>query len=59
MRRGEESLRLELARRRAASDAERDAVPPPPPPARGTAGVVEALVEMLRGRRAEPAGAAP
>src|SRR5215467_4523615 len=29
MARGEESLRLELARRRAATDAEREAVPPP------------------------------
>jgi hypothetical protein len=32
MARGEESLRLELARRRAASDAARSAVPPPPGP---------------------------
>jgi hypothetical protein len=32
MARGEESLRLELLRRRAGSDAERAAIPPPPPP---------------------------
>ncbi len=32
MRRGEESLRLELARRHAATDAERAGVPPPPGP---------------------------
>ncbi len=32
MARGEESLRLELRRRRAASDTVRDRVPPPPPP---------------------------
>lgn len=31
MARGEESLRLEMRRRRAGSDAERDRVPPPPP----------------------------
>ena len=46
MRRGEESLRLELQRRRARSAAERDAVPPPP--VRGTGDVVEAMAEMLR-----------
>lgn len=32
MARGEESLKLELARRHSRTDAERDAVPPPPPP---------------------------
>jgi hypothetical protein len=32
MKRGEESLRLELQRRRATTEAERAAVPPPPPP---------------------------
>jgi uncharacterized protein YndB with AHSA1/START domain len=32
MDRGEESLKLELLRRRATSNAERDRVPPPPPP---------------------------
>ena len=32
MARGEESLKLELARRHARTDAERDAVPPPPAP---------------------------
>ncbi len=32
MARGEESLRLELQRRRATSEAERALVPPPPPP---------------------------
>lgn len=32
MARGEESLKLELARRHARTDAERDAVPPPPSP---------------------------
>ena len=32
MRKGEESLRLELARRRAATPAERDQIPPPPGP---------------------------
>ena len=32
MRRGEESLALEVARRRAGSEAERAAVPPPPAP---------------------------
>jgi hypothetical protein len=31
MARGEESLRLELRRRRATTDAQRDRVPPPPP----------------------------
>ena len=31
MRRGEESLKLELRRRRAATQADRDRVPPPPP----------------------------
>jgi len=55
MRRGEESLRLELQRRRAQTAVERDAVPPPPPPVRGARDVADALVEMLRGRRAEPA----
>ena len=54
MRRGEESLRLELQRRRAQSDAERDAVPPPPPRVRGARDVADALVEMLRSRRPEP-----
>jgi hypothetical protein len=34
MARGEESLRLELARRRARSDQERAQVPPPPGPTR-------------------------
>lgn len=34
MARGVESLNLELARRRAATPAQRDAVAPPPPPAR-------------------------
>jgi len=53
MRRGEESLRLELARRRAPSAAERDAVPPPPQPVRGTAGVADAIAEVLRSPRAE------
>ena len=48
MRRGEESLRLELQRRRAQTAAERDAVPPPPQPVRGTGDVVEAMAEMLR-----------
>lgn len=38
MRRGEESLRLELARRRAATPAERARVPPPPGPSRLTFG---------------------
>ncbi len=33
MRRGEESLELELARRRAATPAERSRIPAPPPPA--------------------------
>jgi hypothetical protein len=33
MRRGEESLKLELERRRAASEWERERIPPPPPPA--------------------------
>ncbi|GIW08680.1 MAG: hypothetical protein KatS3mg060_3485 [Dehalococcoidia bacterium] len=32
MKRGEESLRLELARRRAPNEPARQAVPPPPPP---------------------------
>ncbi|MBX2998902.1 MAG: hypothetical protein KF893_10365 [Caldilineaceae bacterium] len=32
MRKGEESLHLELLRQRAATPAERDKVPPPPPP---------------------------
>ncbi|MEO5680169.1 MAG: hypothetical protein ABIS47_10930 [Acidimicrobiales bacterium] len=31
MRRGEESLKLELRRRRAATDADRAAIGPPPP----------------------------
>jgi len=55
MQRGEESLRLELARRRATSDAERDAVPAPPQPVRGTTGIVDALVDAFRRRRDEPA----
>ncbi len=38
MRRGEESLRLELARRRATTAAERARVPPPPGPSRMTFG---------------------
>jgi hypothetical protein len=50
MRRGEESLKLELARRRATSDAERDAVPPPPRGVRGTADVAAALIDVFRGR---------
>jgi hypothetical protein len=54
MQRGEESLRLELARRRATSDAERDAVPAPPQPVRGTTGIVDALVAAFR-RRPESA----
>ncbi|WP_210530287.1 SRPBCC family protein [Rubellimicrobium arenae] len=36
MQRGEESLRLEILRRRAASDAERARIPPPPGPSRLT-----------------------
>ena len=54
MRRGEESLRLELQRRRAQTAVERDAVPPPPPRVRGARDVADALVEMLRSRRPEP-----
>jgi len=55
MRRGEESLRLELQRRRAQTAVERDAVPPPPPPVRRARDVADALVGMLRSRRAGPA----
>jgi hypothetical protein len=53
MRRGEESLRFELARRRAKSAAERDAIPPPPPRVHGASDVVAALVDVFRRRRAE------
>jgi hypothetical protein len=53
MRRGEESLRLELARRRSTSEAECNAVAPPPPPVRGASGVIDALVDVLRRRRAK------
>lgn len=35
MRRGEESLRLEMRRRRAGSEASRSSIPPPPPPTFG------------------------
>jgi hypothetical protein len=45
MRRGEESLRLEIARRRAATPARRARIPPPPPAASmGTALAVGLLV---------------
>ena len=53
MRRGEESLRLELARRRAQTPAERDAVPPPPAPVRGGADIADAIADVLRSRRGE------
>ena len=57
MDRGEESLKLELARRRSTSEAECNAVPPPPPPVRGASEVADALVAAFRRRRAEsPAG---
>jgi hypothetical protein len=39
MRKGEESLRLELARRRAATEAERSRIPPPPGPSLLTFGI--------------------
>ena len=55
MARGEESLRLELARRRAKSDAARDAVPLPPPPVHGASDVLAALAGAFRRRRAETA----
>lgn len=59
MARGEESLALELARRRAANSSERERVPVPPRPARaagvvlaGAAAAVLALgAAVLRGRR--------
>ena len=54
MDRGEESLKLELARRRATSEAECNAVAPPPPPVHGASEVVDALVDAFRRRRAEP-----
>jgi len=47
MRRGEESLRLELARRRAATPEARLAVPPPPPPVSGVTGIVCAFLEVI------------
>jgi hypothetical protein len=50
MSQGEESLKLELARRRAASDAERAAVPAPPGP------VTFAAVGLLAGAAAAAAG---
>jgi hypothetical protein len=63
MAQGEESLRLELARRRAISDAERAAIPPPQGPityaaatlvaAAGAAGIgmIYLLVKLVGGRR--------
>ncbi len=63
MAQGEESLRLELARRRATSDAERASVPPPPGPVTyagaallgGAIAVGASLAYlMLRARRRKP-----
>jgi hypothetical protein len=62
MRRGEESLKLELERRRAASEWEKDRIPPPPGPAvrsgwillgigAGALALLTATVETARRRR--------
>jgi hypothetical protein len=60
MAQGEESLKLELARRRATSDAARAAIPPPPGPVTlaavallgaGIAGAAGAIYFLRRGRR--------
>src|SRR5262249_30027861 len=60
MDKGEESLRLELARRRAKTEEERKLIPFPPPPNKtsalwllsGTAAIVGALYFIQRSRRA-------
>ena len=57
MSRGEESLKLELARRRARSPEELARIPPPPPPTRFSVGPLAALTAAgtamyLRARRA-------
>jgi hypothetical protein len=62
MARGEESLKLELARRRAASDAARAAIPPPPGPVTyagaalvaGAAAIGAALAYLLLRSRRRP-----
>lgn len=67
MRKGEESLILEVARRRATNDAERGRIPPPPPPtttsplplALGLMGVILLIVLVISGRDDGPADAAP
>jgi Polyketide cyclase / dehydrase and lipid transport len=54
MARGEESLRLEMRRRRAATDAARDEVPPPPGPTWSVVQRSRGLWQRLRqGRRGE------
>lgn len=67
MRKGEESLVLELARRRATSDAERTRIPPPPsatttsplPLLLGLSGVILLIVLLISRRGGGPAGVAP
>lgn len=49
MARGEESLRLELARRRAATAEERDQIPPPPPPTPTAGELPRRLLGGLKG----------
>ncbi len=49
MRQGEESLKLELARRRATSDAARAAVPPPPGPVTYAAVAVVGAAALIGG----------
>jgi hypothetical protein len=67
MQKGEESLVLELARRRAASNAERMRIPPPPPPTTtsplplflGLSSVILLIVLLISNSRGGPADASP
>jgi hypothetical protein len=67
MQKGEESLVLELARRRAISDAERMRIAPPPPPTTtsplplylGLSGVILLIVLLISNSGGEPTGATP
>jgi hypothetical protein len=67
MHKGEESLVLELARRRAISDTERMRIPPPPPPTTtsplplflGLSGAILLIVLLILKSGGGPAGADP